>query len=44
VVWYIYTSQNTYDILQITPDFTPDIWSTSPRGTSVGCPKEAFGV
>ncbi len=28
---------DTYDTLQITPDFTPDvwsIWSTSPRGTS----------
>jgi hypothetical protein len=25
---------HSYEVLQITPDFTPDIWSTSPRGTS----------
>jgi hypothetical protein len=27
---------HSYEVLQITPDFTPDIWSiwsTSPRGT-----------
>jgi len=38
LLWYSLTSQNCYDVLQITPDITPDIWSiwtTSPQGTRV---------